>query len=63
MASAVYGVSDAFIQVSPPPPPPPWFASRCLRQLRFACDVSIGVDFHLAETRAQDTFNYLLVSL
>jgi hypothetical protein len=37
-------------------------ASRCLRQLRFACDVSIGVDFHLAETRAQDTFNYLLVS-
>jgi subtilisin family serine protease len=30
-------------------------------QVRFACDVSIGLDFHLAETRAVQTLNFLLV--
>ena len=31
-------------------------------QVRFACDVSIGVDFFLAETRAIETLNFLLAS-
>ena len=30
--------------------------------MRFACDISIGVDFFLAETRALETLNFLLVS-
>ena len=59
-ACSVYGRSDNFIQVSRR-------ARACPRphaqQVRFACDVSIGADFYLAETRALDTFNFLLVRL
>ena len=61
LACSVYDTSDDFVQVSPPLPP---FPSPLLhaQQVRFACDVSIGADFYLAETRALDTFNFLLVS-